>query len=63
MTADASAWRGVAGITFVFARSSTRDLAFRLEARAQKSGDAQIAGQDASWSSTAMLGEIVWASY
>ena len=63
MTAEASGWRAVAGISFVFARSATRDLALRLEARAQTTGDAQIGGVDASWTSTGLLAEIVWASY
>lgn len=63
MSADASAWRGVAGISFVFARSAKRDLALRLEARAQKSGDAQLGGMAASYSSTGLLAEIVWASF
>lgn len=62
-SADASAWRGVAGISFVFARNAHRDFALRLEARAQKSGDAEINSMDASWSSTALLGEIVWATF
>jgi hypothetical protein len=63
MSADASAWRGAAGISFVFARNSHRDLALRLEARAQASGDAMLEGMDASYSSTGLLAEIVWATF
>jgi hypothetical protein len=63
MSADASAWRAAAGISFVFARNAKRDLALRFEARAQASGDAQLEGVDASYSSTGLLAEIVWASF
>lgn len=63
MSADASAWRGVGGISFVFARNARRDLALRFELRAQKSGAAQLGGVDATWSSTGLLAEIVYATF
>jgi len=63
ISVSAGAWRGVAGITFVFARSAKRDLALRLEARVQRSSDAMIDGQDASWSSTGLLAELIWATF
>lgn len=62
-TVDASAWRGVAGITFVFVRGAKKDFALRIEARAQRSGEAMIDGQDARWSSSAVLGELIYASF
>lgn len=63
VSVDASAWRGVAGITFVFVRGAKKDFALRFEARAQRSGEAMIDGQDARWSSTAVLGELIYASF
>ncbi|MDB4960702.1 MAG: hypothetical protein JWP01_701 [Myxococcales bacterium] len=63
MSVDASAWRGVAGITFVFNRGPKKDFAFRIEARAQRSASATLDGQDSQWSSTAVLGELIWASF
>jgi hypothetical protein len=63
LSVDASAWRGVAGITFVFNRGPKKDFAFRLEARTQRSADAMLDGVDAKWSSTGLLGELIWASF
>ena len=63
MSVDASAWRAVAGISFVFARSATRDLTLRFEGRAQATGDFQLEGMNTSYSSTGLLAEIVWASF
>ena len=62
-TADASAWRAFGGITFVFKRSSSSDLALRLEARAQRSSAVMLGGEDATWSSVGVLAEIIWASF
>jgi len=62
-SAAASAWRAVAGISFVFARNPKRDLAFRLEVRSQRSSDAMLAGMTTHWSSNALMGEIIWASF
>jgi hypothetical protein len=63
ISVDASAWRGFAGITFVVKRSRRSDLALRFEVRMQRSSSAEIDGQDATWSSTGLLGELVWASF
>jgi hypothetical protein len=60
---DASAWRGIAGITFVFNRGPKKDFALRLEGRAQRSADAMLDGQNARWSSTGLLAELIWASF
>lgn len=62
-SADASAWRGFGGITFVFKRSSSLDLALRLEARVQRSSTVMLGGQDATWSSMALMGEIIGATF
>ncbi|MBS1123539.1 MAG: hypothetical protein H6Q90_5767 [Deltaproteobacteria bacterium] len=60
---DASAWRASAGITFVFVRGAKKDFALRLEGRVQRSGEAMLDGQDARWSSSAVLGELIYASF
>lgn len=62
-SADASAWRGFSGITFVFKRSSKSELALRLEARAQRSAAVMLGGEDATWSSMGVLAEILWATF
>ena len=62
-SADASAWRGFGGITFVFKRSAKSDLALRLEARATRSSDVMLGGEDATWSSMGVLAEILYATF
>lgn len=60
---DAGSWRGIAGITFVFNRGPKKDFALRIEGRVQRSAAATIDGQDVRWSSSALLAELIYASF
>ena len=60
---EVSAYRGSAGLTFVFARSKARDLAFRVEGRYTASSDADIGGAQIGWSSQGILAQFIWATF
>jgi len=63
VSTDVGAWRGAAGVTFVLKRSEANDFALRFEGRLTKSSSAMLEGSDVSWSSTGILGEVVWHTF
>jgi hypothetical protein len=63
LSVDAGAWRAFGGISFVFKRSPRTDLALRLEVRTQRSSSVMLEGMNATWSSTGLLAELIWASF
>jgi hypothetical protein len=58
-----SAARGSAGLDVVLSRSSANDWVFRVEGRYTKAGTADVAGMKVDWTSTAVLGELLWATF
>lgn len=60
---DASAFRPFGGITFVFKRGRKRDFALRLEAQLTRSSSVMLAGRDATWTSAALMAEIIAADF
>ena len=60
---DANGVRGFGGLNLVLSRSPSRDFMLRIEGRYTKSQTADVASTQLAWTSTAVLGEIVWASF
>lgn len=63
VSADADAWRGLAGANWVFSRSASNDFVLRIEGRGTWSSAVKVEELEATWSSYAVLGEILWVTF
>lgn len=60
---DAAGYRGFAGLDLVISRSTKNDFMFRIEGRYTRSKTADVGSAQLAWTSAALLGEIVWATF